>query len=75
MKMMVIEIKLLIIKYLDEIKPYLINVILNNLRKWNTLKIQLIMAINFLSSKDIDEEHVMYSKADSIEITIYDKAD
>ena len=30
--------------------------IMNNLNKSNTLKIQLTMSINFMSSKDTDEE-------------------
>ena len=38
-------------------------------------KIQLMMAINFMSSKDLDGECVMLSKSDDIEITINDKAD
>ena len=32
------------------------------------------MAINFISSKGIDEEHKMYSKIDNTEIMAYDKA-
>ena len=31
--------------------------------------------INFISSKDIDEEHVMHPKNDNIEIMSHDKAD
>ena len=38
-------------------------------------KIQLTIAINFISSKDNDEEHVMSSKNDKKEIKINDKAD
>ena len=39
-------------------------------------KIQLTITINFISSKDDnDEEHVMYSKSDNIEIMIKDEAD
>ena len=33
------------------------------------------MTINFISSKDTDEDRVMHSKSDNIEIMIYDKAD
>ena len=40
-----------------------------------TWKIQLIIAINFISSKDIDEEHAMHSKSDNIEILTCDKVD
>ena len=32
------------------------------------------MANNFISSKDNDEEHVMHSKSDNIEIMINDEA-
>ena len=65
---------------LIEIKPYQSNNtvmkdIINNLKKSNTQKIQLTTAINFISSKDTDEERVMHAKSDNIEITIYDKAD
>ena len=31
------------------------------------MKIQLTIAINFISSKDNDEEHVMHSENDNIE--------
>ena len=30
-------------------------------------------SVNFISSKVIDEEHVIHSKSDIIEIMIYDK--
>ena len=59
-------------EYLDEIKPYLKNII-NNLSKSDTHKIQLTIAINFIFSKDTDEEHVMHLKRDNKEIMIYDK--
>ena len=38
-------------------------------------KIQLTLAINFISLKDNDEERVIHSKSDNIEIMINDKAD
>ena len=38
-------------------------------------KIQLTIAINFISSKDNDEERVMHSKSDNIEIMINNRAD
>ena len=75
MKRMVKEIKSLSIKdYLDEIKPYLKDVV-NNLKKPKTWKIQLTIAFDFVSSKDIDDERVMHSKSGNIEIMIYDKED
>ena len=48
---------------------------MNNLKKSDTRKIQLTVAINFISSKDNDEEHVTHSKSDNIEILINDKSD
>ena len=40
----------------------------------DTWKIELTIAINFISSKDNDEVHVIHSKSNNIEITTYDKA-
>ena len=42
---------------------------MNNLKKSDTWKTELTIA-----STDTDEQHVMYSKSDNIEIIIYDKA-
>ena len=70
MKVMEIEIK----HYLNKIRPYLKD-ITNDLKKSDTWKIQLTMAINFTPSKDNDEEHVTHSKSDNIEILINDKVD
>ena len=61
-------------EYLDEIKLYLKDII-NNLQKSVTWKIQSTAAINFISSKDTDEERVMHSKNGNIEIMSQDKAD
>ena len=50
-----------------ETKPFKSkNIIINNLKKSDTWKIQLTIAINFISSKDIDEERVMHSTSDNI---------
>ena len=38
-------------------------------------KIQLTIANNFIFSIDNDEEHVMHSKCDNIEVMINDEAD
>ena len=43
------------------------------LRKSDTWTIQLAIEINFISSKDVDEERVMHSKSDNIEIMNNDK--
>ena len=48
---------------------------INNLKKSDTCKIRLTIAINVISSKDNDEEPVMHSKSDNVEIMINDKAD
>ena len=47
----------------------------NDLKKLDTWEIQLTIAVNFISFKDNDQEHVMHSKSDGIEIMINDKAD
>ena len=39
------------------------------------MEIQSTITINFISSIDNDEEHVMYSKCDNTEIMMNDKAD
>ena len=49
--------------------------IINNLKKFDTWKIHLTTEINFMSSKDNDEECVMHSKNDKIEIMVNDKTD
>ena len=44
-------------------------------RKSDTWKIQLTIAINFISSIDSDQQRVMHSKMDDIEIMINDETD
>ena len=61
-------------KYFDKLRLYLKDVI-NNLKKSDTWKIRLTIENNFISSIDNDEEHVMHSKSDNIEIMINDEAD
>ena len=48
---------------------------MNNLKKSDTWKFELAITNNFISSVDIDKEHVMHPKSDSVEITINDEAD
>ena len=48
---------------LEEIKPYLNDI--NNFKKSDTRKIDLIIAINYVFSKDTDEEHEMHSKGNT----------
>ena len=61
-------------EYPDKIRPYLKDII-NNLKKSEVWKIQLTKAINFFYSIDNDEECVMHSKSDNIEIMMNDEAD
>ena len=55
MKVTVIE----IVEYLKKIRPYLKDII-SNLEKSDKRKIQLTLEINFISSKENDEERAMY---------------
>ena len=61
-------------QYLNKVISYLKD-IRNNLKKWGTWKIQLTIAINFISSIDNDEERVMHSKSDKLEVMVNDGAD
>ena len=47
---------------------------MNNFKKSDTWKIEII-TINFISSIDDDEQHVIDSKSDNIEIMMSDIAD
>ena len=61
-------------KYPNKIRPYLKDII-NNLKKSGTCKIRLTIANNFISFIDNNEEHVMHSKNDNIEVMANDEAD
>ena len=61
-------------EYLNKIRPYLEDNI-NYLKKFGTWNMQLIIAINFISSKDNDEKRLKHSESDNMEIMINDKAD
>ena len=62
-------------EYLDKVRPYL-KYIINDLKQSDTWKIQLTITLNFISSKDDnDEERVTHSKSDNIEIMISDGTD
>ena len=60
-------------EYLNKISMYLKDI--NNIKKFDTWKLQLTLANNFISSLDNDEERVMHSKSDNIKIMINDEAD
>ena len=49
--------------------------IIIDLEKSDTLKIQLVTAINFVSSKDNDEELVMHLKSNNVDFIYYDQDD
>ena len=57
-------------EYLNKIKLYLRNIIID-LQSSGTWRIQLTTAINFISSKDTEEERVMHSARDNIKFTPY----
>ena len=61
-------------EYLNKIRPYLKHII-NNLKKSDMWKIQLTIANNIVSSTNNDEERVIHSKKDNIEIINSDEAD
>ena len=82
---------LLIKKYLNIIKPYLIDIINEHKthglvryhsgnKSWleetsSEWKIQLTMAINFVSSKDSDETRTIHTKSNNVEIMIDSETD
>ena len=74
MKETVIKKILLVKKYLKKVEPHLEDII-NNLRKFDMWKIELTLPINFISTRDNNEERVMNSKSDIKEITINEKTD
>ena len=53
-------------EYLYISKPYLRDIIIQESDTW---KIQLTIAINFISPKDAEKDHVMHSKSDNIKFT------
>ena len=61
-------------EYLNKVRPYLKN-IANNLKKSDSCEIQLKIANNIISSIGNDEERVMHSKSDNIEIMFNDESD
>ena len=56
------------------IKPYLSNMI-NDHKTQSKWKIQLSLTINFLSSKDFKETHIMNTNRDNIDIMIGSETD
>ena len=60
-------------EYLHKIKPYLRNMIIN-LQNFDVWKIQLTIAITFISSKDAEDERVMHSSSGNLKFTPYSDA-
>ena len=61
-------------EYLNKIQPYIRDIV-NDLKQSGTWKIQLKIAINFISSQDDNyEDRVMHFKSDNIEIMSSDEA-
>ena len=48
-------------EYLNKIEPHSRNIIID-IQSSDTWKIQLIIAINFIFSKDVEKERVMHSE-------------
>ena len=68
------NITLSIEEYLNKIRPYL-KYIISDLKKSDTGKIQLTIAINFISLKANVEERVMHSESNNIEFMTCDNKD
>ena len=60
-------------EYFNKTEPYLRNII-TDLQNYDTWKIQLAIVINFISSKDAEEERVMHSRSHIIKFTSYNDA-
>ena len=58
-------------EYFNKVKPYLRDEIIN-LQKSGTWKVHLTIAINFVSSKDVDEESVMHSENSDTKFKTFD---
>ena len=54
-------------EYLDKLKPYLKDIIID-LQNSDTWKIHLTIGISFISPKDVDEELLMHAKSDNVEL-------
>ena len=61
-------------EYLNQIKPYLRNIIID-LHNSDTWKMQLTILINFISSKDVEEELIMHPSIRNVKFTSYNDAD
>ena len=64
---------LLLEKYLNKIKPNLKGIIID-LQRSNTWQIQLTIAVNFISSKDTEEDNLIYSTSFNKKSTSHNNA-
>ena len=60
-------------EYISKIECYLKNIIIN-LQNFDSCKIHLTIAINFIYSKDSEEERVMHTNSGNIKFTPYSDA-
>ena len=63
----------MLLEYSDKIKPYLSDIIIN-LKEFETWKIQVTIAINFISSKHAKEERVIQAKCHNIKFMSYNNS-
>ena len=50
----------------------MLEIIIDNLKKSDAWNIQLTLAINLISTKDTNDERLVHSKSDDIEVTVND---
>ena len=74
MKVRVIKSNLTLGEYINKIKTYFRNIIID-LQNSDTWKIQLRIAINFISSKDVEQERKMDLNSSNIKFTSCNDAD
>ena len=70
MKVMMIDESISLDEYLNKTELYMMDIIID-LQKFDTWKINLTMAINFISSTDSGKERIMDSKSDNIKFKSY----
>ena len=70
MKVMMIDESISLDEYLNKTELYMMDIIID-LQKFDTWKINLTIAINFISSTDSGKERIMDSKSDNIKFKSY----
>ena len=70
MKVMMIDESISLDEYLNKTELYIMDIIID-LQKFDTWKINLTIAINFVSSTDSGKERIMDSKSDNIKSKSY----